>query len=221
MIDLRGISQIYPGPQGPVQALRGIDLRITPGEVFGIIGRSGAGKSSLVRVINLLNRPSQGQVFVDGRDMTALSEAQLRSARRDIGMVFQHFNLLSSRTVYDNVALPLRVAGRSESSYRRDVMDLLDWVGLAQKSGDLPPVLSGGEKQRAAIARAVIAKPQVLLADEPTGNVDPVLAKRLLHLFLELNRLGTTILIATHDKGLVRQAERPVLHLEQGTLSLQ
>ena len=141
--------------------------------------------------------------------------------RRRIGVVFQEFRLLDHLSTYDNVALPLRVAGKSESSYRRDVMDLLDWVGLAQKSADLPPVLSGGEKQRAAIARAVIAKPQLLLADEPTGNVDPVLAKRLLHLFLELNRLGTTMLIATHDKGLVRQAERPVLHLEQGVLNLQ
>ena len=136
-------------------------------------------------------------------------------------MVFQEFRLLDHLSTYDNVALPLRVAGKSESGYRRDVMDLLDWVGLAHKSTSLPPVLSGGEKQRAAIARAVIAKPQLLLADEPTGNVDPVLAKRLLHLFLELNRLGTTMLIATHDRGLLRQAERPVLHLEEGVLSLQ
>jgi cell division transport system ATP-binding protein len=141
--------------------------------------------------------------------------------RRRIGVVFQEFRLLDHLSTYDNVALPLRVAGKPEAAYRRDVMDLLDWVGLAQKSSSLPPVLSGGEKQRAAIARAVIAKPQLLLADEPTGNVDPVLAKRLLHLFLELNRLGTTMLIATHDRGLVRQAERPVMHLEEGVLSLQ
>ena len=117
MIDLRGITQIYPGPQGPVEALRGIDLHITPGEVFGIIGRSGAGKSSLVRVINLLNRPTKGEVIVAGRDLTQLNDAQLRAARRDIGMVFQHFNLLSSRTVFDNAALPLELAGMDKAPF--------------------------------------------------------------------------------------------------------
>jgi cell division transport system ATP-binding protein len=145
----------------------------------------------------------------------------LPAIRRRLGVVFQEFRLLDHLSTFDNVALPLRVAGKAESSYRRDVLDLLDWVGLADKAHSLPPVLSGGEKQRAAIARAVIAKPQLLLADEPTGNVDPLLAKRLLHLFLELNRLGTTMVIATHDRGLLKQADRPVLHLEEGVLSQQ
>ena len=132
MIDLRGITQIYPGPQGPVQALRGIDLHITPGEVFGIIGRSGAGKSSLVRVSNLLNRPTAGEVWVAGRNMTSLPEVQLRAARREIGMVFQHFNLLSARTGFDNVALPLELAGASRTEIRQRVQPLLEVVGVAQ-----------------------------------------------------------------------------------------
>jgi cell division transport system ATP-binding protein len=133
-------------------------------------------------------------------------------------VVFQEFRLLDHLTTYDNVALPLRVAGRREASYRADVMDLLSWVGLADQAHAYPPVLSGGEKQRAAIARAVIAKPELLLADEPTGNVDPALARRLLHLFVELNRLGTTVLLATHDAKLIAQARAPVMHLEHGEL---
>ena len=174
-----------------------------------------------MKLLFLALRPTRGNLHIFGQDVGSLGHSKLPPIRRRIGVVFQEFRLLDHLSTYDNVALPLRVAGKPEASYRRDVMDLLDWVGLAQKSTELPPVLSGGEKQRAAIARAVIAKPQLLLADEPTGNVDPVLAKRLLHLFLELNRLGTTMLIATHDRGLVRQADRPVLHLEEGVLSLQ
>jgi cell division transport system ATP-binding protein len=205
---------------GP-EILRDVSFALRTGDFYFLTGPSGAGKSSLLKLLFLALRPTRGTLRIFGEDVGSLSHSSLPPIRRRIGVVFQEFRLLDHLSTYDNVALPLRVAGKSESSYRRDVMDLLDWVGLAQKSGDLPPVLSGGEKQRAAIARAVIAKPQLLLADEPTGNVDPVLAKRLLHLFLELNRLGTTMLIATHDKGLVRQAERPVLHLEQGMLNLQ
>jgi cell division transport system ATP-binding protein len=134
-------------------------------------------------------------------------------------VVFQEFRLLNHLSTFDNVALPLRVAGQRESSYRTDVMDLLSWVGLADQAHAFPAVLSGGEKQRAAIARAVIAKPELLLADEPTGNVDPALARRLLHLFVELNRLGTTVLIATHDLKLVQQTKAPVLHIEDGFLT--
>ena len=133
--------------------------------------------------------------------------------------MFQEFRLLDHLTTFDNVALPLRVVGKSERNYRSDVMDLLNWVGLSDQAHSFPPVLSGGEKQRAAIARAVIAKPELLVADEPTGNVDPALAKRLLHLFVELNRLGTTVLIATHDFDLVRQAQAPTFHLEHGRLT--
>jgi len=205
---------------GP-EILHDVSFALRTGDFYFLTGPSGAGKSSLLKLLFLALRPTRGALRIFGEDVGSLSHSKLPPIRRRIGVVFQEFRLLDHLSTYDNVALPLRVAGKSEASYRRDVMDLLDWVGLAEKSSDFPPVLSGGEKQRAAIARAVIAKPQLLLADEPTGNVDPVLAKRLLHLFLELNRLGTTMLIATHDKGLVRQAERPVLHLEQGSLNLQ
>lgn len=218
MLRLENVGLRYG--DGP-EILRDVSFALRTGDFYFLTGPSGAGKSSLLKLLFLALRPTRGTLRIFGEDVGSLSHSRLPPIRRRIGVVFQEFRLLDHLSTYDNVALPLRVAGRSESSYRRDVMDLLDWVGLAEKSSDLPPVLSGGEKQRAAIARAVIAKPQLLLADEPTGNVDPGLAKRLLHLFLELNRLGTTMLIATHDKGLIRQAERPVLHLEQGVLSLQ
>ena len=173
MIHLRGITQTYQGSQGPVEALRGIDLQITPGEVFGIIGRSGAGKSSLVRVINLLNRPTRGEVIVNGRDLTKLNDSQLREARRDIGMVFQHFNLLSSRTVYDNVALPLELAGMDKAAIRERVSPLLELVGLAALADRYPAQISGGQKQRVGIARALASRPKVLLSDEATSALDP------------------------------------------------
>ena len=155
MIELRGITQTYQGSQGPVEALKGIDLTIQPGEVFGIIGKSGAGKSSLVRVINLLNRPSTGQVIVGGQDLTQLNDAQLREARREIGMVFQHFNLLSSRTVFDNAALPLELAGMDKAAIRERVNPLLELVGLSALADRYPAQISGGQKQRVGIARAV------------------------------------------------------------------
>ena len=218
MLRLENVGLKYG--DGP-EILRDVSFSVRPGDFYFLTGPSGAGKSSLLKLLFLALRPTRGKLHIFGEDVGGLSHSKLPAIRRRIGVVFLEFRLLDHLSTYVNVALPLRVAGRAESSYRRDVMDLLDWVGLAHKSSDLPPVLSGGEKQRAAIARAVIAKPQLLLADEPTGNVDPLLAKRLLHLFLELNRLGTTMLIATHDKGLVRQAERPVLHLEQGALNLQ
>jgi cell division transport system ATP-binding protein len=191
------------------------------GEFAFLTGPSGAGKSSLLRLLFLAQRPSRGAIRLFGEDVAKLNRKSLPALRRRIGVVFQEFRLLDHLTTYDNVALPLRVAGHGESSYRADVTDLLSWVGLADQARAYPPVLSGGEKQRAAIARAVIAKPELLVADEPTGNVDPVLANRLLHLFVELNRLGTTVLIATHDHSLVQRARAPVYHLEDGHLRLR
>lgn len=218
MLRLESVGLRYG--QGP-EILRDVSFSMRPGDFYFLTGPSGAGKSSLLRLLFLDLRPSRGLIRIFGEDVVSLTRSRLPPVRRRIGVVFQEFRLLDHLSTFDNVALPLRVAGKSESSYRRDVMDLLDWVGLADQARAFPPVLSGGEKQRAAIARAVIGKPELLLADEPTGNVDPVLAKRLLHLFLELNRLGTTMLIATHDHGLVRQALRPVLHLEAGALTVQ
>ena len=218
MLQLENVGLRYG--QGP-EILRDVSFVMRPGDFYFLTGPSGAGKSSLLKLLFLSLRPTRGALRIFGEEIGALTHDGLPLIRRRIGVVFQEFRLLDHLSTFDNVALPLRVANKPESSYRRDVMDLLDWVGLADQARALPPVLSGGEKQRAAIARAVIAKPQLLLADEPTGNVDPVLAKRLLHLFLELNRLGTTMLIATHDKSLIRQATKPAMHLEQGVLCVQ
>jgi cell division transport system ATP-binding protein len=198
---------------GP-EVLRDLSLRIEPHSFQFLTGPSGAGKSSLMRLLYLSLRPTRGLITLFGHDVATLSQDAVATLRRRIGIVFQDFRLLDHLSTYENVALPLRVLGREEASYRAEVLELLDWVGLGERLWSLPPVLSGGEKQRAAIARAVIARPQLLLADEPTGNVDPSLARRLLRLFLELNKSGTSVLIATHDIALMDlyDARRLVLH---------
>ena len=219
MIDLRGITQIYPGPQGPVEALRGIDLHITPGEVFGIIGRSGAGKSSLVRVINLLNRPTKGEVIVAGRDLTLLNDAQLRAARRDIGMVFQHFNLLSSRTVFDNAALPLELAGMDKAAIRGRVNPLLELVGLSALADRYPSQISGGQKQRVGIARALASRPKVLLSDEATSALDPETTRSILALLRQVNKeLGLTVVLITHQMQVIKQVADRVAVIDAGRI---
>jgi cell division transport system ATP-binding protein len=202
---------------GP-EVLRDVSFSLGQGEFRFLTGPSGAGKTSLLRLLFLSLAPTRGLMSLFGRDTASIHRKDLPPLRRRIGIVFQDFRLLDHMTVYENVALPLRVAGLREERYRADVIELLKWVGLAEQAKAMPPVLSGGEKQRAAIARAVIAKPQLLLADEPTGNVDPALGGRLLRLFLELNKLGTTVLIATHDVDLIRQAKMPVMSLTGGEL---
>ena len=199
---------------GP-EILHDLSFRLAPNSFQFLTGPSGAGKTSLLRLLFLSLRPTRGLLTVFNHDTATLSKDSLATLRRRIGIVFQDFRLLDHLTTYENVALPLRVIGRSEETYRDEVVELLDWVGLGgERMWALPPVLSGGEKQRAAIARAVIARPQLLLADEPTGNVDPNLAQRLLRLFIELNKSGTTVMIATHDITLMDQydARRLVLH---------
>jgi cell division transport system ATP-binding protein len=198
---------------GP-EVLRDLSFHIEPNSFQFLTGPSGAGKTSLLRLLFLSLRPTRGLITLFGNDVVTLSKDELSVLRRRIGIVFQDFRLLDHMTTYENVALPFRVMGRDESTYRSEVVELLHWVGLGERIEALPPVLSGGEKQRAAIARAVIGRPQLLLADEPTGNVDPNLAQRLLRLFIELNKSGTTVLIATHDIGLMDQydARRLVLH---------
>ena len=219
MIDLRGITQTYQGPQGPVEALRGIDLSIRPGEVFGIIGKSGAGKSSLVRVINLLNRPTTGQVIVGGRDLTQLNDAQLREARREIGMVFQHFNLLSSRTVFDNAALPLELAGMDKAAIRERVNPLLELVGLSALADRYPAQISGGQKQRVGIARALASRPKVLLSDEATSALDPETTRSILDLLRQVNReLGLTVVLITHQMQVIKQVADRVAVIEAGRI---
>ena len=198
---------------GP-EVLRDLTFHIEPHSFQFLTGPSGAGKTSLLRLLFLSLRPTRGLITLFDQDVATLDKDSLAILRRRIGVVFQDFRLLDHLTTYENVALPLRVLGREEASYRYEVEELLHWVGLGDRMAALPPVLSGGEKQRAAIARAVIARPQLLLADEPTGNVDPNLAKRLLRLFIELNKSGTSVVIATHDIGLMDQydARRLVIH---------
>lgn len=202
---------------GP-EVLRDVSFGLERGSLRFLTGPSGAGKSSLLKLLFLALRPTRGLINLFGRDIATLRRKEVPGLRRRIGVVFQEFRLLDHLTAFENVALPLRAAGGGPESYRANVLELLEWVGLKGQSHMLPPVLSGGEKQRVAIARAVVAKPDLLLADEPTGNVDPALAERLLHLFQELNRFGTTVLIATHDPKLIAKAKVPVMHLEQGRL---
>ena len=202
---------------GP-EILRDLNFLIPAHSFQFLTGPSGAGKTSLLRLLFLSLRPTRGLVTIFGHDVATLSKDALSTLRRRIGIVFQDFRLLDHMTTFENVALPLRVIGQSEQSYREEVVELLNWVGLGDRVWALPPVLSGGEKQRAAIARAVIARPQLLLADEPTGNVDPNLAKRLLRLFIELNKSGTAVVIATHDIALMDQFDARRLVLHEGSL---
>ncbi len=215
MIELQSVALRYG--QG-TDILKDVSFKMAPGDLRFLTGASGAGKSTLLRLLFLALKPSRGQALMFGQNINDVTKRQLPLIRRKLGVVFQDFRLVKHLSVFDNVALPLRVTGQGSGDYQRDVSDLLDWVGLKPKAGDLPETLSGGEMQRVAIARAVVSKPQVLLADEPTGNVDPAMAKRLLHLFLELNRLGTTVLLATHDEHLIAQTKGKVLRLENGIL---
>jgi cell division transport system ATP-binding protein len=204
---------------GP-EVLRDVSFHIEPHTFQFLTGPSGAGKTSLLRLLFLSIKPTRGLVTLFGHDISMLTKDALALLRRRIGIVFQDFRLLDHMTTYENVALPFRVMGRHEDSYRHEVVELLQWVGLGERMWALPPVLSGGEKQRAAIARAVIARPQLLLADEPTGNVDPSLAQRLLRLFVELNKSGTSVVIATHDIALMDQYDARRLVLHEGRLHI-
>ena len=207
MIKLDHITQTYKTPEGrEFKALDDVSIEIRPGEIFGIIGRSGAGKSTLVRCINLLNRPSEGTVTVDGKNLTELSEDELRESRRSIGMIFQHFNLLSSRTVYDNVALPLELVGTPKNVIREKVEPLLKLVGLTEHAHKYPSQLSGGQKQRVGIARALTNDPKVLLSDEATSALDPETTVATLALLKRINKeLGLTIVMITHQMDVVKQ----------------
>lgn len=214
MIKLDHITQTYKTPEGrEFKALDDVSIEIRPGEIFGIIGRSGAGKSTLVRCINLLNRPSEGTVTVDGKNLTELSEDELRESRRSIGMIFQHFNLLSSRTVYDNVALPLELVGTPKNVIREKVEPLLKLVGLTEHAHKYPSQLSGGQKQRVGIARALTNDPKVLLSDEATSALDPETTVATLALLKRINKeLGLTIVMITHEMQVVKQiCERVVV----------
>ena len=220
MIKLDHITQTYKTPEGrEFKALDDVSIEIRPGEIFGIIGRSGAGKSTLVRSINLLNRPSEGTVTVDGKNLTELSEDELRESRRSIGMIFQHFNLLSSRTVYDNVALPLELVGTPKNVIREKVEPLLKLVGLTEHAHKYPSQLSGGQKQRVGIARALTNDPKVLLSDEATSALDPETTVATLALLKRINKeLGLTIVMITHEMQVVKQICERVVVMNYGKI---
>ncbi len=204
---------------GP-EVIQDVSFALAPGSFYFLTGASGAGKSSLLKLLYLAMKPSRGLITLFGRDIATTPRRELPALRRRVGVVFQEFRLLRHLSAFDNVALPLRVAGTREDNVSKHVAELLSWVGLKNQMKARPPTLSGGQQQRVAIARAVIARPKLLLADEPTGNVDDRMALRLMHLFEELNKLGTTIVIATHNESLVKRLGHSCLRLDGGQLEI-
>jgi len=219
MIELREITKRFQQKNREVTALDEVSLTVPEGKIFGVIGASGAGKSTLIRCVNLLERPTSGAVIVDGKDLMSLSNSALARERRHIGMIFQHFNLLSSRTVFDNIAFPLELDGWSREQIRARVEELLALVGLAEKANDYPASLSGGQKQRVAIARTLATSPKVLLCDEATSALDPATTKSILRLLKDINeRLQITILLITHEMKVVRHICDEVAVISAGKL---
>lgn len=219
-VAFRALTKTYVSSGGAVKALDDISLEISPGSIFGIIGRSGAGKSSLLRTINRLERPTSGQVLVDGVDIATLSETELVGLRRRVGMIFQHFNLLSAKTVFENIALPLSVAGVPRAQIDVRVRELLELVGLTDKAQTYPRRLSGGQKQRVGIARALATGPEILLCDEATSALDPETTQAILRLLRDINRqLGITVILITHEMSVIREIADQVLVLEQGRIA--
>lgn len=200
------------------ETLSDVNLELPQGSFTFLTGPSGAGKSTLLRLIYMALRPSRGFIHMFGQDISQLTSQDIQALRRRMGIVLQDFQLIDHLTVFENAALPLRVSGVSRDIYTDDARELLQWVGLGKRLHALPATLSGGEKQRLAIARAVITKPDILIADEPTGNVDPDISERLLRLFTEMNRMGTTVLIATHDLDLIRRSEASHIRIADGTV---
>ena len=217
IVRLEDVGLAYDGVR---EVLRGANLTLREGDFRFLTGPSGAGKTTLLKLIYLAHRANTGRVQVFGQDTGTLPGDALPPLRRRIGVVFQEFRLLDHLTAFENVALPMRVQGVNHQGYGQDVTDLLNWVGLSHRMDARPPQLSGGEKQRVALARAVVGKPDLILADEPTGNVDPVMGERIMRLLLELNRLGTAVIVATHDLGLVKRLGRNILRLKDGRVTL-
>ncbi|GAA0125444.1 MULTISPECIES: ATP-binding cassette domain-containing protein [Clostridium] len=219
MISLRNIRKTYLSDNNLVEALKGVSLEIVEGEICGIIGFSGAGKSTLVRCMNLLELPTEGKVFVDNQELTALSSKELREARKNIGMIFQHFNLMKSKTVSKNIAYPLKGSGLNKEQIKKRVSELLNLVGLSEKANSYPAQLSGGQKQRVAIARALANSPKVLLCDEATSALDPQTTQSILNLLKDINKkLGLTIVIITHEMHVVKEICDNVAVMENGNI---
>lgn len=222
MIELINVSKRFKTKNKTIQALSDVSLTVDKGEIFGVIGTSGAGKSTLIRCVNLLERPNEGKVIVDNVELTKLSAAQLTLERRKIAMIFQHFNLLSSRTVFDNVAFPLELEGKPKSEISEKVNGLLELVGLSEKAKDYPASLSGGQKQRVAIARALANDPKVLLCDEATSALDPATTKSILQLLKSINqKLNLTILLITHEMEVIKTICDKVAVIDHGQLAEQ
>jgi cell division transport system ATP-binding protein len=215
MIKFEQVSKTYPGGQ---QALRKVDFHIEPGEMAFLTGHSGAGKSTLLKLISIMERPTVGRVLINGHDLSAIQRRQIAYIRRDIGMIFQSHQLLMDKSVFDNVALPLVIEGYSRKETSNRVHAALEMVGLRDKVKNLPIMLSGGEQQRVGIARAVVNKPPLLLADEPTGNLDPKLSMEIIRLFEDFNQAGVSVFIATHDLGLIARMKYRTLTLKQGNM---
>ncbi len=215
MINFDNVGKRYAGAR---EALAGVSFHIAPGEMAFLTGHSGAGKSTLLKLIAMLERASYGQVFVNGQNITRISRRRTPYARRQIGIIFQNYKLLNDRTVFDNVALPLVIAGDHYQEIRRRVRAALDKVGLLDKEKRYPVMLSGGEQQRVGVARAVVNKPPLLLADEPTGNLDPELSKEMMYLFEQFNQVGVTVLIASHDLDLISRMNHRVFTLGHGKM---
>jgi len=215
MIQFEQVSKTYTGG---FLALKQVSFSLGEGEMAFLTGHSGAGKSTLLKLISLMEKPSSGRILINNTDLTQIKYAQIPYVRRGIGMIFQNHNLLMDRTIYDNVALPLIIEGYNPKEIKKRVEAALDKVHLAKKLRCYPKMLSGGEQQRVGIARAIVNKPSIILADEPTGNLDPKLSLDIINLFEELNALGTSILIATHDLGLIARMKYRTLTLKQGTM---
>jgi len=215
VIQFSGVCMSYPGGR---EALSQLDLNVGRGELAFLTGHSGAGKSTLLRLIALLERHTRGQIIIDGQNLERIARPQQPYYRRKIGYIFQDHRLLMDRTVFDNVALPLVIAGHPRQEIVRRVRAALDKVGLLSKERRHPPALSSGEQQRVGIARAVVNRPPLLLADEPTGNLDPDLSREIMGLFTQFNQVGVTVLIATHDLALIRDLDQRIIHLHDGRM---
>lgn len=219
MIELQHIHKRYEKKENQVDALKDVNLTINKGEIYGVIGYSGAGKSTLIRLVNFLDRPTEGEVIIDGEKLSEQSPAQLREIKKEIGMVFQHFNLLESKTIFKNVAMPLILAKKSKEEINERVTELLDFVGLADKATNYPGELSGGQKQRVGIARALASNPKILLCDEATSALDPQTTDQILSLLKKVNReYGITIMIITHEMSVIQRNCHRVAVMEQGVV---
>ncbi|MEM9988080.1 MAG: cell division ATP-binding protein FtsE [Pseudomonadota bacterium] len=217
IVDFENVRLTYDGSRA---VLTDANLVLREGDFRFLTGASGAGKTTLLKLVYLAHRATSGRVSVFGQDVGLLPTEELPTLRRRIGVVFQEFRLLDHLTAFENVALPMRVMGVKETEYRTDVIELLSWVGLAHRMTAKPAILSGGEKQRVALARALVSKPDLILADEPTGNVDPEMGAKIMQLLLELNRMGTAVIVATHDLGLVKRIPKKILRLKNGEVTL-